>query len=276
MDWSRAKNILIAVLILLNIYMGANVILMFTGSGVAHSVINDARKALTAKGIEFSPECRIPSAADQVSSLIFENEYDFDRDRMERILTGGADGSVSRSGRKLTFGGTGAFIFEDPGCSGTIDMSDRRSTEKTVRSYLSSLGLPVGRFILDHYDAGAGRLLFTEKYRGLLVFDNYFEVFIKNGGISGINCSIRRIRMFSGKGRRVMPIHQVLLLWDREIQEEEGAESIVIKRIDLGFRSVGSVGPGSGTKEFSESPVWRIMLGDGSYRYFKAYDAEEI
>ncbi len=136
--------------------------------------------------------------------------------------------------------------------------------------------MPVGSFILDYYDADAGRLLFTEKYRGLLVFDNYFEVFIKNGGIAGINCSIRRVRMFAGKGRRVMPIHQVLLLWDREIPEAKNKESIVIKQIDLGFRGFGSIGPGSGTKEFSESPVWRVMLGDGSYRYFKAYDAEEI
>jgi len=191
-------------------------------------------------------------------------------------------------GRKISFTGQGAFIFQDANPVQRFTGSKSETVESEARKLLEGLGFNMGLFVLDKYDAAQGSMEFVEKYDNKLVYDNYFKLDIKDGFLSWLEGMYRSIKGYSKLPGRIIPIYQVLLLWDFSTAPQAAAIAPVgsvfvpdgasIARIDLGFKRYGT-GQDSGStgmKEYTESPAWRVIFDDGREIYFKAYDGQVL
>ena len=162
------------------------------------------------------------------------------------------------------------FIFTDSNPDNPIDLSSREKVEGELRKFVESLGLNMASYILDVYEEfedGSIRVLFTEKYRRFLVFDNYVEIKAYSKGISYIKCRYRKVKGFLNEGAKVMPANQVLL---KNFMDSSG---VTIIAIDIGFKGFET---DRDMKQSSEGPAWRVMVKEEGPLYFRASDGKLI
>jgi len=144
------------------------------------------------------------------------------------------------------------------------------------------MNIDVSSFILDNITSnkdGSYTLVFIEKYKDYLVFDNRAKITVINGGIRFIDFSISKIDGFSKSSSPIMPAHLVILKNFYPLADSgEDNSNIVISSIDIGFKGFNDkIGENTqNTESTVQSPSWRIISKDGKEMYFKAYDGEEI
>lgn len=276
MDWAKAKNIFIIVLVLLNVFLLGYTINHKMGQEVSKETVDEAIKILNDKGITL--ECAIPSYTDDTPMLSYENGA-FDRRQIITKLLGPisepsdmTDNTPLESGsRKLVFTNACSFEFTDSQPAGKVDISGENAAEKYLRGLIHDLGLNASNFILDLRARNADNTLtfvFIEQYGKFPVFDNLIRIVLGDRGIHSINLSARKIRGFApGSKTKVIPAYIVLL---RNFSQGGNA---VITRIEIGFKGYG-LSPVM--VESDEGPAWRLTFKDGTIRYFKASNGEEI
>jgi len=278
MDWSKAKSILILLFLTLNIFLIVYISAYKLGQGVSRETLADAREILYSRNVKL--ECEIPAYNSETSRLIYENGR-FDRSKIAELLLGsvyqlsekdGKDSELADGSKKLVFKGSDLFVFTDGKPSGQLDISDKDEVEKQLRELLTGMGMQMSAYKLDWFyknSDGSAAFVFTEKHRQFLVFDNYARVTVENGGISYLECRYKKVKSLSKEMTRIMPAYKILL---KNFGSSESA-AITIIDIDIGFKGYN---PEKDAKQYSEGPAWRIMMENGTARYFKAYDGEEI
>jgi len=276
MDWSRAKTILIYVVLTLNI-----ILLLFISSykldiNASRQMIADTTQIMKNRGIVI--ECEIPVYNDKSPWLIFEDGR-LDRHKlMEKLFNkiGTAKDYIedkeelSEGSRKVTFLGSSWFKYSDENPSEHIDIFDRDEAEKYVKSFLSGLGLYIPQYKLDNFVVNPDNSItfhYIEKKNGFLVFDNFTVVTLAGGGVSSLEYKHREIKGFTSDSLPVLPAYKILL------KNFSYGENITITGIDIGFKGYK---PEQEIKEYSEAPAWRITIKGGTPRFFKASDGEEI
>jgi len=278
MDWSRAKSILIAVFLTLNILLLSYISINKFGGGGSGEVAADTLEILRSRNVEVA--CEIPLYESDTPRLIYEDGK-YDKLKVAHALMEDMPASeeeIANSeelvfrGKKLAFAGDNSFVFADRQPAFNIDVRDAGKTEKYLREMFEKMGFKESAYVLDGYfeNAGGGVVFaFTEKYGGYLVFDNCITVLATEKGIAELKYRHRGIKGFSQEMIKVLPAYKILL-------KNFGAtgEKAAITGIDLGFKGL-AVKPGM--REYSEGPAWRIRFGEGkSPRYFKASDGGEI
>ena len=277
MDWSRAKSILIAVFLTLNIILLSYISINKFG-GDPGEVAADTLEILRSKNVAVA--CEIPLYESDTPRLVYEDGK-YDRLKVAHALMGDMPASAEEignseelvfSGKKLSFEGENSFSFADRQPADVIDILDSGKTERYLREMFEKMGFKESAYVLDGYfeNTGGGVVfVFTEKYGGYLVFDNCITVLATQKGIAEMKYRHRGIKGFSQEMIKILPAYKILL------KNFAGAgEKVAITGIDLGFKGL-AVKPGM--REYSEGPAWRIRFGEGkSPRYFKASDGGEI
>ncbi|MGI6778235.1 MAG: two-component system regulatory protein YycI [Acetivibrionales bacterium] len=276
MDWSKAKSILIAVFLVLNIALLAGIISSRLDRGVSAEALSSTVKILEGKGIVL--ECEIPVYNSNTPILEYQSNK-LNRSLISERLFGGDYESSAKTekgevqvkdSKTLHFENHDKFMFTDVNPDNPIDMSDRKKVESQLRRFMEGIGHNMSSYILDFYkeqEDGSVRVRFTEKYRRFLVFDNYVEIEASSKGIDYIECKYKEVKGFLNEEAIVMPAYQVLL---KNFMESKGT---VITAIDIGFKGFES---DRDMKQSSEGPAWRVTLKGEDPLYFRTSDGKPI
>jgi regulatory protein YycI of two-component signal transduction system YycFG len=263
MDWSRAKSILILIFVLLNVYLLIYLGIYIKNSNITKEAVTNTLNILKKNGVVLDPTCTVPKYNKRTPMLILENE----------------------DGLAFSEEATSGIISLERNISGLnsdLDLNNTRNLEKHSRDYLLSRGIKVPNFILDRCFKNINNslqnsssdetvtLIFIEKFKNFLIFDNEISLIISKRGIQSAISTVKRIKGFTKTNSLIMPAHQVLL---KKFYNEK---DIVIKSIDIGFKGFDGGNEELESKETSQSPAWRITTGDGREIFLKAYDGEEI
>lgn len=277
MDWARAKSILIAVLLLLNIFLLVTIGFYKSGQGISRETISNTVEILEDRGVTVQGE--IPLYKRDIPALIYENGS-LDRVTAAQKLLGKdytppaeiKDGESLVSGtKKLVFRSGNTFAYSDESPSDIVKIEDIDSVERYLRKFLNGLGFQASAYRLDQYvenPDGSYILNFIGKYKKFLIFNNSIKAVVTKNGITYLEGRYRKVKGFSTRSMPIMPAYQILL------KNFSRDEKVTITRIDIGF--TGFIKEEQNMQEFSEGPAWRIITSDGKPRYFKATDGEEI
>jgi regulatory protein YycI of two-component signal transduction system YycFG len=276
MDWSKAKNILIFIFIVLNVFLIVYMSMYKFDKGVSRETIANTREILSQRGIKL--ECAIPDNSSDTARLIYENGELDGAGLVHKLFNGSVelyddmkkDLEIVEGSKKLVFRDRNFFVYTDEKPSGQLDMSDKDYMEKYLREFLKDLDLHISNYKVDWFSRnadGSATFIFTEKYSKYLVFDNYVKAVVTKNGISNLECSYSKVKGLSKELTKIMPAYKVLL------KNFSTGEGLIIINIDFGFKGYEPEGE---TLQYSEAPAWRIRLKDGSSRYFKASDGDEI
>lgn len=277
MDWSRAKNILILIFILLNVFLSAVIINELRGSRVTKETISNTRLALKERGVEIN--CSIPDYNGSAGNLVYK-KISIDRKKLiQNIFGAGTDIDnllmqevVERDGKELRFKDEYSFSYKNTEPEGMI--SGLNNPDKIlgyVEKILKGTEIPVLDYKIDSVEQdkkGTTTYVFRQKYKNFWIIENHITVSLSDKDLE-VECRYQKVDGIRNS-KKVMPVHQVLL------KNHETFKDITINRIDLGFKNPKR---DDGRRESDGIPVWCIEIQDKDNtvrRYFNAYDGDEI
>lgn len=307
MDCAKAKNILIIMFLILNIFL-----LIYSGMYKpqninSNEVVISVLNILGKKGIKISEDYVLTTYSKKTPMLIIENYYinkndvlsflfgeneKFDLfDVINKSLENDKARSYVDGNKHLEFTGFGSFVYMDQDASVRIEGFDLEKDSlqdkqilKGFRELFAYMNIDVSSFVLDSITAnedGSYTLFFTENYNDYLIFDNRAKITVFNGGLRSIDFSISKIEGFSKSTSAIMPAHLVLLKNFYSLSSYGQVNTdIIISSIEIGFKGfddkIDENTQNTETESTVQSPSWRVITKDGRVVYFKAYDGEEI
>lgn len=276
MDWSKAKNILIIVFLILNIYLTVNIIIDRAEGKIKSETLLHAENILNERGVFLEEGVKLPSYNSPTPSLSLDNTG-IDREKVSKFLVGTYEeelDEISVDGKTLKFlpDMTIEYINKNP--EDYLQIDDKKQVEKYLRKFMSMMGLPVKDFVMDTYSSStiSGRATFTYNYKGFLVFDNYAEFQFNKKGVQVMNLRYLNVKGFDTKARGITPAHSILISnYDKPFHR--------IEKIDFGYISdtINAYEEGEVMEIESHSPVWRVKLkGRIGFDFYLAETGEKI
>ena len=264
MDTSRAKNVIIALLLAFNVFLFVNTLIFRSSQAANRDTLENTRLILEQRGVVL--ECDIPSKPGGGNRLVYiKSELDRE-DIAKRLL--GPDYEVSwdepvffNPSGKVGFTGADGFIYTaaeafpagDAGEGGSL--AEHNEAREAAMKFMKEKGLLAGKYVLDHAarnDDGSWTLVYIETYGGSLLFDNYFSVTVSGGRVIRLEYQRHQFRGLSGESTEQFEAYQALLAYFKE------GSNIVITSIDSGYKLEE---PSMKEVESVELlPVWRVKI----------------
>lgn len=277
MDWSRAKNILILIFILLNVFLSAIIISELRGSSVTKETISDTRLALKDRGVDVN--CSIPDFDGSIGNLVYK-KTGFDWERLAVNIFGDDINNddlldkriMERDGKKLTLLDEYTFLYEnsDPG-EVLVGLKNQDRIMGFIEKLFKGTEVPVLDYRIDIVEVDKSDItayVFRQKYRDFWVIENHITVSLSDNDLT-VMCRYQEIDGIKNNNK-IIPVYQVLL------KNHDTIKDITINKIDLGFKTCKM---DDGSKGVDGIPVWCIEIQgkDNMYkRFFSAYDGDEI
>ena len=251
MDWEKAKNALIAIFFILNIFLLALVVQAQEDVGMSNEVERKVRGILAQKNIDIL--CAIPSETATNKMLTYGNDG-FDMKKVNGALGGSA--FLDEYGILLW---EGLLPF---GKEGPVDR------ELFCLGVIKDMGLSWANFYLDEKNADETELLFIGKYRNYLVFENYIRFTLTGEGITHIESAAKKIGNVSNSSQKIVNINAILMSLSDAVSD---ADVVAIEPGFINFApSIDS------TMRINDPLVWRVTLSTGEVKIFRALDGALI
>jgi len=272
MDWARAKNIILTILILLNIFLFINVI------NVKNSFFNvtgqyqrSARQALESSGVIISGA--IPDYNGQLGRISYIEKDPSEIQDIVNKLTGldysGATQSEEftweNGGKGLQFSGD-YFIYTDKTGTDIFNADDERKLNKQIITWIRTKGLSNNDFSKESLSRDGNMVIvkYIQQYNKMPLFSNKIVFTIEDKKLTRVEGSLRLfydLKPSKQKDEIVSPY--VVLLTNRD--KVKG----IIDSVVLGYLRPED-------EELYDVPVWQINLQSGNKVYFNAYTGEYI
>lgn len=274
MDWSRAKSILIFILIALNIFLAVNLFYHNTSDSVSKKTVSDTINILKSRNV--SIQCDVPRTSSDPGELYYE-DYKLNITGIANMLLGsvitGADGikpgqELSKGSRVLKFSDENSFVYKDSSPNTAIDISNKNDVERYAGKFLAEIGLQDVGTVLDGYKTvnNSVELIFRQKYGRYTVFDNYARFVLDQKGITYFECRYKKPKDIITKNKKIVSASQLLL------KNYYNSEGVSISGIGLILMEYSIE---QGSKEFCSRPVWRIESAD-TIDFYSAYDGIKV
>jgi regulatory protein YycI of two-component signal transduction system YycFG len=275
MDLSKAKSVVIVMLVAFNIFLLFNNLSYSRGQGVQKETIKNAAAILKARGVTL--EIGIPNNSKDAHRLVFGNKK-LDRAAIAAKLLGGSYEADSDSqkyvhtDKTLAFSSDTSFVFTDGKPSSKVDVNNADKVKKVARAFLKDNGLLNGKYIVDGLKRGQDgsvAVTFIENYKGFLVYDNYCTITVTAKGVTQLGYGKMQIIGFSPvKVEDLAAAYQVLLANFKEDSRQ------VITNMDIGYKFSGESSI-EGMESVELLPVWRVKIkGAAEPVYLNTYDVE--
>lgn len=273
MDWSGAKNWLIALFAGLNIFLIIMLISVSTHSAkLEKQVIEDTVKILENSGISVDMSA-IPDKIPKLNSVEVSNAI-ADKDSFAELILGGEykkiDGGYSAGDKVLRFSQSKFFYSNASPDEGYDDISEGNAAVK-VSSFLSKIGLAIETAdYKTSYKNGVYTVELSQKLDKYPLFDSYLKVTVLKEGISSVEGSWFYVSddqsNVKTSATRVSPATAALIDFIAD-EKRKANKSDKITEITIGY----TAGESSEYQAFAAAvPVWRIKTSDGHYYYFDA------
>ena len=269
MEWSKAKSMLIALFLILNIVLAVSILSRTFSSGSNKEMMIDVLQIMNARGV--SLQCEIPTEISESRLLICEDNNSFFEPVVSKIQSKNTTNPNYYDVEIVDSNGLNDFHCRFLNSITPITMETIEKTDLEVRLALLEEGIDLVNFVrdIDAWDEfGNLKIHYIMIYDDALIFDNEIIVLLSGDGrILEIIGNYREIKKFSdSEPMKVIPPYQILLKHYNESEQ-------VIQRIELGFMDQSKE---SHFVESEEGAVWRIRLEDGTERFFEATYGEEI
>lgn len=316
MDWSKAKNILIIIFIILNIFLLVYSCISREKSTVSKESVAAVIDILEKNNIIIDKACEIPMYKKNTAMLVFENS-DINKQKIIEKLLGkdyaeGKDsveykdngGDKDYAGDKDNGGEKG-----NRGLGGQDNQEDRKNKiskgEKKI-TFAEGFAFTYHNAKPDD-DINIGQIKNTEKYlkeyfsgmginmsrfildRHIKHPDNNMDTYIfiekyKNFLIYDNRISIsiaqKGIVDIEVNIRKIKGFTKtaspVMPAHQALLKNFYKKKDIIIKSVDIGYKGFENEHGEQETKEIFHGPAWRIITADGTEVFLKAYDGEEI
>jgi len=268
MDWLRAKNIILGLLILLNIFLLINVMSVKDVFKFTSQYQKDARQALENAGIviqgkipfykrplgrisyiEAGPD-RYKKAVEKLTGLTYEPSEDHRR------------GEWRNNGFSFTLDKE-KFIYADDTGSEVFSVENERKLYRELSAWINKKGISTDSFLPDQItrDNDTVTVEFIRKYRGFPLFDNKIVFHFSGTKLLKAEGSIRIFDTIKlSKADDIVPVNIALLTNKDRIRN-------VITAVEIGYLQPQD-------EELFDIPVWRLSLESGEKVYFNAYIGE--
>ncbi len=271
MDWSKAKNIILVLLILLNIFLFINVMNVKNSFIVTGQYQRSAKQALEAAGVIVTGT--IPNSDEPLNRISYIEKEPKEFQKIINMLTEKdySDASYSENpifeneGKTLRLN-KDTFNYTDKTGMTTFDVEDEKKTNKQILSWIKKNGLESKDFSLNSYvrEGNSTTVEYIQKYNGMPLFSNKIIFSIEDGMLIRVEGSIKvfyNIKLSKQKDEIVSP--NIILLTNQD--KVKG----VISSIVLGYLRPKD-------EELFDIPIWQINFHSGAETYFNAYTGEWI
>jgi len=269
MDWSRAKNIILVLLLLLNIFLFINIINVKITFETSREYRIKAQKALAESKIEIN--CSIPSSNKPVKRISFVEKDKNVYTEIIRSLLGSAEESVEDSVMVYRAGGKtlkfldNRFVFTDSTGGTTIPDENRKRLDKALKAWIKKNSISGAKFVLDNLYQKNGTVIaeYVQLYNKMPVFSNKLTFTIENGVLVQAEGSCRIFYDLRANKEDNVISAEIVLLTNKD--KIKGA----VESIDLGYYLAQK-------DELHDTPVWRIKTTSGGEELFNAITGEWI
>lgn len=271
MDWARAKNIILIVLILLNIFLFINVMNVKSSYTVTKQYQKSARQALESAGIVVSGS--IPNYSGQLGRISYIEKEPSEFQGVVNKLTGLNYSDTSgdeapcweNGGRRLQFS-EGFFVYTDKTGADIFNAEDEKRLNKQIITWIRAKGLSNNEFSQKSFSENGNVVTaeYIQHYNKMPLFSNRIVFTIEDGKLTRVEGSMRifyDLKPSKQKDEIISP--NIVLLTSRD--KIQG----VIDSIVLGYLRPKD-------EELYDVPVWQINLHSGNKIYFNAYTGEYI
>ena len=267
MDWSRAKNIILILLVILNIFLFVNIVNVKKTFGSSREYRDKAYKALTESGIEIN--CSIPSDIKPVQRISFvEKDKNVYTGMIRRLMEIPEKDALSieneyiKDGKTLEFADD-KFIFTDSTNSVAISAESRKKLDKTLKSWIKNNDISKENFVLDRIQEKDGTVTaeYVQLYKKKPVFCNRIVFTIENNFLVKAEGSLRIFYELKTNKEDDAVSAEIVLLTNKD--KIKGS----VESVDLGYFLVQE-------DELYDTPVWRVRLGNGEDVLFNAFTGE--
>lgn len=235
MDWSRAKTIIIFLLVFLNVFLFVNIINVKKNFDLSGAYRANALKALTDSGIVI--DCSIPFSNKPVKRISFIEKAKNVYTEMLLSLMGIEDDGEDiltkdyhTNGKRLKFYDD-KFVFTDSTGSEIFPVENRKKLDKALKNWIRKNKISKEKFVLDNLYQQDDAIIaeYVQLYKKMPVFNNKITFKIKNKALIEVEGSTRIFYdLKANKEENVVPAEIVLLTNKDKING-------TIELIDLGY-----------------------------------------
>lgn len=281
MDWKRAKNILIAMFLIINIFLSYQV---FTISRNQYRYIDEDEmknvlEYLDSRNIKM--EGAIPSRV-LIPPSVKVKYYEFDAVNIEKAVFAGADFTLEyrangfvMSGKDITVDvSNGVFAsYRNRGVEIRQMDVDEEKCLKTAYSFIDKLKLNSNNRYIKHKQVEKGyvRLVLGQHYKNIPIENSQIEIIATETGVASANINWFEWIRLDKRYNISTPVVALLKAYENR---GTNAEPVVIRRIRQGYYFNPIIISGSETSiavEGSAPPMWVIESDKGEI-YVNAYN----
>lgn len=270
MDWRRAKNILLVILVLLNLFLFFNVLSVKDPFNITGKYQRDAKKALQGAGVIITGS--IPSYA-PVGRISFSQSdpavyTDFIRQLIGvpiEVSDGGwpYDDVLKNAGDTLAIQGN-HFIYASENDQEQFQTENLKKLDQSLRNWLRDKIGSKEVFVQDGLVQNGNTINvdYVRKYKNLPLYSQRISLILVDGRLTRMEGSIKilyAIKVSKAADEIISP-NIVLLTGKDKVQG-------IVTSIDLGYLSLQG-------DDLYDTPVWRITLSSGEKVWFNAYTGE--
>lgn len=269
MEWSKAKTILLVLLILLNIFLLAGIILNGANFTLSDDYVQYAKKFLAERNITFKTD---PPSYNKASGMIEYKSRQINEDQLVKAIFGKSMKPVEQEagkrvwdeGNKYLEIGNNLILIRDslPQLKESFGKPDELIND--LQAYIKQLGVVKNEITVESRissDAETMVISFVEKYKDQLLFDNAITVQVSRDGRADLELVCRDVNKVIGSDE-ILSIYQILVM--AGIPEHS-----VISSIDFGYKRINE-------EDLFDSPVWRIRFDNGQIEYYNAYTGDKF
>ncbi|NLY18068.1 MAG: hypothetical protein GX045_03745 [Clostridiaceae bacterium] len=271
MDWARAKNIILILLVLLNIFLFINVMNVKSSFTVTKQYQKNVKQALESSGVIVAGN--IPDYNGQLGRISYIEKESEEFQEVVKKLTGldytDASGSEEpyweNERKRLQFLGN-VFVYTDKTGADIFNIEDEKKLNKQIIKWIRAKGLSNRNFtkksIVENGNIVTAE--YIQQYSKLPLFSNKLIFTIEDSKLTRVDGSMRifyDLKHSKQKDEIISP--NIVLLTSRD--KVQG----VINSIVLGYLRPKN-------EELYDVPVWQVILHSGNELFFNAYTGEYV
>lgn len=270
MNWSKAKTILIVIMLLLNVFLLAMTLFTNPTSLFANNYNRYAQSYLQSRNIEINTDIpKVPGT----SAKIMYTAKEYDPEKLCTLVFGGIiPGSYNENSFFIEKGNESISLSEslliitDHLNDGEELFSNSEKLKERLLKYMEALDFDKKSIVAGETEAfqDVKQIKFYIKYKSNFVFDHEITAKLSNEGLLTLWAPTKNVSNGNkGSGsNEILSAYQILVMGGLPA----GAR---IEGVDFGYKQISE-------GDIFGNPVWRVILDDGTVLFYNAYTGVKL
>lgn len=274
MEWNKAKNYIIIVLIIINCVFCALNIIKKGKTRLDSESVSDTRAVLSSRGIALN--CDLPKDFSPMGQL-YMKDYEYDYIELQEIFFGSINGVIrtqegsdivfSRDESTLTVSADGV-CFES---EGTGELGGADEAETAIGEYVRGLNAEFADYSPRMSgDTEKGRCFeYRQRFHGQPVFSNYLKAEVEQNGKISIKFNWQQPVEYKGSKENIISPVEAVYCASSLIKQKHGTASV--DGVEKGYYLTERHGEG----QLAAAPWYKIYINGGRAAYYvNAYSGD--